>query len=71
MRGSDVNGLALAIGARVCALARPGEVLATRTVKDLLLGAGFTFDESGTHMLKGVPDRWQLFSIRQARLEPR
>ncbi len=64
LRGNDVNGVAMAIGARVCALAAPGEVLATRTVKDVLLGSGFDFADRGTHTLKGVPESWQLFSIR-------
>jgi class 3 adenylate cyclase/pimeloyl-ACP methyl ester carboxylesterase len=63
LRGSDVNGLAVNIGARVCALADPGEVLVTRTVKDLLAGSGFPFADRGTYTLKGVPDTWQLFSI--------
>jgi class 3 adenylate cyclase len=64
LRGNDVNGLAVNIGARVCALAEPGEVLVTRTVKDLLLGSTFDFVDRGIHTLKGVPDNWQLFSIR-------
>jgi class 3 adenylate cyclase len=63
-RGDDVNGLAVTIGARVCALAEPGEVLATRTVKDVLAGAGFDFDDRGTRTLMGVPDNWQLYSVR-------
>ena len=66
LRGNDINGVALAIGARVCALARPGNVLATRTVRDLLLASGFEFVDQGAHTLKGVPDTWQLFSIRSA-----
>jgi class 3 adenylate cyclase len=64
LRGNDVTGLAVNIGARVCALAKPGEVLATRTVKDLLVGSTFHFVDRGTHALKGVPDSWQLCSIR-------
>jgi pimeloyl-ACP methyl ester carboxylesterase len=64
VRANDVNGLAMAIGARVCALAGPGEVLATRTVKDLLLASGFDFVDRGTHTLKGVPESWQLFAVR-------
>jgi class 3 adenylate cyclase len=64
LRGDDVNGLAVIISARVCALADAGEVLATRTVKDVLAGSSFSFDDRGAHTLKGVPDRWQLFSLR-------
>jgi class 3 adenylate cyclase/pimeloyl-ACP methyl ester carboxylesterase len=65
LRGNDVAGVAMAIGARVCALADPGEVLVTRTVRDILLGSGFEFVERGTQTLKGVPDRWELYSIRR------
>ncbi len=54
-------GLALAIGARICALAEPGQVLVSRTVKDLVAGSGFTFASAGNHDLKGIPDRWQLY----------
>ena len=62
LRGDDVSGLAVNIGARVCALAKPGEVLVTRTVKDVLAGSAFEFVDRGAHTLKGVPDNWQLFS---------
>jgi class 3 adenylate cyclase len=65
-RGNDVSGLAVTIGARVCALADPGEVLATRTLKDVLVGSSFDFVDRGTHMLKGVPESWQLFSVRHS-----
>lgn len=54
-------GLALSIGARICALAEPGQVLVSRTVKDLVAGSGFTFISAGDHELKGIPDRWQLY----------
>jgi class 3 adenylate cyclase len=67
LRGNDVNGLAVNLGARVCALAGPGEVLVTRTVKDVLLGAGFDFTARGTHALKGVPEDWQLFAVSAKR----
>ena len=58
-----VRGLAVHIGARIAALAEPGEVLVSRTLRDLVVGSGFTFIERGTHALKGVPDTWQLFSV--------
>jgi pimeloyl-ACP methyl ester carboxylesterase len=58
----DVGGLAVHIGARIAALAGPGEVLVSRTVKDLVVGSGLTFTDRGTHVLKGVPDEWQLFA---------
>jgi len=62
-RGRDIGGITVHIGARVEALASPGEVLVSRTVKDLVAGSGITFAERGSHRLKGVPDEWQLFSV--------
>jgi len=57
-----VAGLAVHIGARICDLATPGEVLVTRTVRDLVAGSGIVFEERGEHELKGVPDRWALYA---------
>jgi len=57
-----VAGLAVHIGARVSALAAPGEVLVTRTVRDLVAGSGIAFEERGEQELKGVPDRWTLYA---------
>jgi len=56
-----VGGIAVAIGARVAALAGPSEVFISQTVKDLVAGSGFTFADAGLHELKGVPDRWHLY----------
>lgn len=64
-RGDDISGLAVHIAARVGALAQPGEVLVTRTVKDLVVGSNLRFEERGAHELKGVPDRWQLYRVIQ------
>jgi class 3 adenylate cyclase len=61
--GEDIGGLAVHIGERVCASAGPGEVLASRTVVDLVAGSGITFSDRGEHELKGVPDRWQLYAV--------
>jgi class 3 adenylate cyclase len=61
-RGDDVAGIAVHIGARVAALASPGEVFVTRTVRDLVSGSGIEFEERGEHELKGVPDRWALYA---------
>jgi class 3 adenylate cyclase len=61
-RGDDVAGIAVHIGARVSDLAAPGEVLVTRTVRDLVAGSGISFEERGEHELKGVPDRWALYA---------
>jgi class 3 adenylate cyclase len=64
LRGSDVGGIAVHIGARVAALAGTGEVLVSRTVKDLVAGSGIEFDDRGSHTLKGVDDEWQLYAAR-------
>ena len=63
LAGPDVRGLAVHIGARIGALAGPGEVLTSRVVKDLVVGSGLAFREHGTHVLKGVPDEWQVFAV--------
>jgi pimeloyl-ACP methyl ester carboxylesterase len=60
MDGSDIAGIAVAIAARVSALAGAGEVLVSGTIKDLTAGSGISFDDRGTHQLKGIPDRWRL-----------
>jgi class 3 adenylate cyclase len=62
----DIRGLAVHIGARIGALAGPGEVLVSRTVKDLVVGSGLVFVDRGTHRLKGVPDEWQVFAVAAA-----
>jgi class 3 adenylate cyclase len=51
------------IGARVAALAAPGEVLVSGAVPPLVSGSGLTFDPRGTHELKGVPDPWPLLAV--------
>lgn len=61
-RGDDIAGIAVHIGARVGALATPGEVFVSRTVVDLVAGSGMSFDDRGSHELKGVPGTWQLFA---------
>jgi len=61
-REGGVAGIAVHIGARVSALAAPGEVLVTRTVRDLVAGSGLVFEERGEYELKGVPDRWTLYA---------
>jgi pimeloyl-ACP methyl ester carboxylesterase len=57
-----IGGIAVHIGARVAAAARPGEVLVSSTVRDLVAGSGLRFDDRGRHELKGVPGEWQLFA---------
>jgi class 3 adenylate cyclase len=61
MMGDDVGGIAVHIGARVAALAGPGEVLVSSTVKDLVAGSGLRFADRGTQSLKGVPGEWRIF----------
>ncbi|MBV8982773.1 MAG: response regulator [Acidimicrobiia bacterium] len=59
----DVHGMAVNIGARVAASAGPSEVLASQTVRDLVLGSGAQFEDRGTHELRGVPGTWHLFAV--------
>jgi class 3 adenylate cyclase len=63
VRGSDVAGMAVHIGARVAALAGPSEVLVSSTVRDIVTGSRRTFVERGDYELKGVPDRWRLYAL--------
>jgi class 3 adenylate cyclase len=63
VRGDDVGGIGVHIGARVGALAGPSEVLVSRTVTDLVAGSGIEFEDRGEHDLKGVTGRWQLYAV--------
>jgi class 3 adenylate cyclase len=63
LAGNDVAGLAVAIGARVGALAGPSEILVSSTVKDLVAGSGLALEDRGLHSLKGVPDEWRLYAV--------
>ena len=71
VRGNDLAGLAVHIAARVGALADPGEVLVSSTVKDLVAGSGVEFGERGKHDLKGVPGVWTLFQVTRSRAQLR
>ena len=62
-RGDDIGGIGVHIAARVEAKAAPGELLASRTVKDLVVGSLIRFEDRGTHQLKGVDDDWQLYAV--------
>ena len=57
------RGMAVHIGQRVLAIAAPGEVLVSSTVRDLVAGSGLAFSDRGIHALKGVPDDWRLFEV--------
>ena len=63
LSGSHVRGIAVHVGARVAALARPNEVLVSATVRDLAAGSGLVFDDAGEHALKGIPERWRLYRV--------
>jgi class 3 adenylate cyclase len=59
----DIGGIAVHIAARIQAKAGPGELLCSRTVKDLTAGSDISFEDRGTHKLKGIPDDWQLHAV--------
>jgi pimeloyl-ACP methyl ester carboxylesterase len=61
--GEEIGGIAVHIGARIAALAAPGQVLVSGTVKDLVAGSGLSFQDHGAKSLKGVPGEWRLFAV--------
>jgi len=63
--GENLGGIAVHIGARVAAMAAPSEVLVSSTVKDLVAGSGIGFEDRGPHRLKGLPEEWRLFAVRE------
>ena len=63
LRNGDIGGIAVHIGARIAAMAGPGQVLVSSTVKDLVTGSGLSFDDLGEHQLKGVPGTWRVFKL--------
>lgn len=63
LAGKRVEGVAVHAGARVAALAGPGEVVVTRTVKDLVTGSKIGFSDRGAHTLKGLDGEWDLFDV--------
>ena len=63
VRGDDIGGIGVHIGARVSALAGPNDVLVSSTLRDLVIGSGLEFEERGAHELKGVPGEWRLFAV--------
>ena len=63
LHDAKVAGIAVSIGARVAALAGPGEVLVSQTVKDLVAGSGLEFGDRGAHLLKGVPGEWRVYAV--------
>ena len=65
VRGDDIGGIGVHIGARVSALAGPNDVIVSSTLRDLVIGSGLEFEERGAHELKGVPGEWRLFAVAQ------
>jgi class 3 adenylate cyclase/pimeloyl-ACP methyl ester carboxylesterase len=63
VRGDDIGGIAVHIGARVSALAGASDVLVSSTLRDLVIGSGLEFDDRGAYQLKGVPGEWHLFVV--------
>ena len=63
VRGDDLAGMAVHIGARVAAKAGPSEVLVSGTVRDLVVGSGLALEDRGTHALKGVDGEWRIFAL--------
>lgn len=66
VRGADIAGMAVHIGARVAALAEPSEVLVSSTVRDIVTGSRRRFADRGEHQLKGVPGQWRLFALERS-----
>jgi class 3 adenylate cyclase len=65
LRGDDIGGIAVHIASRVAGHAGPGEVLVSRTVKDLVAGSGLSFADRGEQVLKGIDEKWQLFAAME------
>ena len=65
--GINVTGLAVHTGARVAGAAGPGQVLVSRTVRDLVAGSGLVFESRGEQELKGIPGSWELFAVTAAK----
>ncbi len=63
LRGNDVGGIAVSIGARVAASGSAGDVVVSSTVRDLVAGSGIEFEDWGERSLKGLPDTWRLFAV--------
>jgi class 3 adenylate cyclase len=58
----SISGITVHTGFRIMGAAQPGEVLVSNTVKELVAGSGLTFTDRGTHILRGLPGEWQLFT---------
>lgn len=65
-RGEDVAGISVHVAARIVALAVEGQILVSRTVRDLVAGAGLSFDHSGRHRFKGIDEEWDIYAVELA-----
>ncbi len=65
VRGDDIGGIAVHLAARVMAEAHPGEILVSRTVRDLVIGSEIAFSDRGVRALTGIEGKWQLYSVIQ------
>lgn len=63
--GADVSGLAVNVASRVQSTAEPGEILVSRTVRDLVSGSGLEFADRGARQLKGLDGDWELFALER------
>ncbi len=59
----DVRGIAVHTGARVASLAKPGEVVVSGTVRDLIAGSGIDLVDRGTYEFKGIPGDWHVYAV--------
>jgi class 3 adenylate cyclase len=67
MGDGDIHGIAVHVAARIMGLAAAGEVLVSGVMPPLVLGSRIAFDDRGRHELKGVPDTWPVFAVRDPR----
>jgi class 3 adenylate cyclase len=70
-RGHDLSGIAVHIASRLLDYAGKGEIVVSRTDKDLTVGAGIVFEERGEAALKGIPDTWQFYLAKLSRSDPK
>ena len=66
LRRDEISGIAVHIAARIAAIANPGEAFVSKTVRDLTIGSGLTFEDRGIHQLRGVPEEIHLYAMRAA-----
>jgi class 3 adenylate cyclase len=65
VRGADISGIAVHIAARVMSAAHADEILVSRTVRDLVTGSGLSLESRGSHQLKGLEEKWELYALRR------